>query len=106
MSLALARQKWPDATSNQLLQLLIHTGSNAQNAWNSRTGYGAVNPGALINTNPSQYSDENPVSQKADDAYPTTEMVRDYGDERADAPLGRFDDTYVYRGTDDIYIHA
>ena len=105
-SLALARQKWPDATSNQLLQLLIHTGSNSQHAWNNRTGYGAVNPGALINTDPSQYPDENPVSQKGDDAYPTAEMIRDYGDGRADAPLGKYDDTYVYRGTDDIYIHA
>ena len=105
-SLALARQKWPDATSNQLLQLLIHTGSNSQHAWNNRTGYGAVNPGALINTDPSQYPDENPVSQKGDDAYPTAEMIRDYGDGRADAPLGKYDDTYVYRGTDDIYVHA
>ena len=46
------------------------------------------------------------MSQKADDAYPTAEMIRDYGDGRADAPLGKFDDTYVYRGTDDIYVHA
>ena len=104
-SLALARQKWPDATSNQLLQLLIHTGSNSQHAWNNRTGYGAVNPGALINTDPSQYPDENPVSQKADDAFPTAEMTRDYKDGRADPQLGRYDNTYVYRGTDDIYIH-
>ena len=26
--LAMARQKWPDATSNQLLQLLVHTTVN------------------------------------------------------------------------------
>ena len=102
-SLALARQKWPDATSNQLLQSLIHTGSNSQHAWNNRTGYGPVNPGALINTDPSQYPDENPVSQKADDAFPTAEMTRDYKDGRAVPQLGRYDDTYVYRGTDDIY---
>ena len=102
-SLALARQKWPDATSNQLLQSLIHTGSNSQHAWNNRTGYGAVNPGALINTDPSQYPDENPVSQKADDAFPTAEMTRDYKDGRADPQLGWYDNTYVYRGTDDIY---
>ena len=104
-SLALARQKWPDATSNQLLQSLIHTGSNSQHAWNNRTGYGAVNPGALINTDPSQYPDENPVSQKADDAFPTAEMTRDYKDGRTEPQLGRYDNTYVYRGMDDIYIH-
>ena len=104
-SLALARQKWPDATSNQLLQLLIHTGSNSQHAWNNRTGYGAVNPGALINTDPSQYPDENPVIHKSDDAFPTAEMILEYKDGRTDPPLGRNDDTYVYRGTDDIYIH-
>ena len=32
--LAMARQKWPDATSNQLLQLLIHTTVNPDGGWN------------------------------------------------------------------------
>lgn len=32
--LALARQKWPNATSNQLLQLLVTTGLNPDHGWN------------------------------------------------------------------------
>lgn len=36
--LALARQKWPNATSNQLLQLLVTTGLNPDHGWNQYTG--------------------------------------------------------------------
>ncbi len=104
-SLALARQKWPDASSNQLLQSLIHTGLSPQHEWNQYTGYGPIDIGALVNTDPSQYPDENPVIHKSDDAFPTAEMILEYKDGRTDAPLGQYDDTYVYRGTDDIYIH-
>ena len=102
-SLALARQKWPDASSNQLLQSLIHTGLSPQHEWNQYTGYGPIDIGALVKTDPSQYPDENPVIHKSDDAFPTAEMTRDYKDGRAVPQLGRYDDTYVYRGTDDIY---
>ena len=62
--LALARQKWPDATANQILQLLVHTGLNPNHDWNEYTGYGAIDGGALVNTDPSQYPDENPIIQK------------------------------------------
>lgn len=43
--LALARQKWPNATSNQLLQLLVKTGLNPDHTWNQYTGYGGIDPG-------------------------------------------------------------
>ena len=62
--LALARQKWPDATANQLLQVLTQTALNPNHEWNPYTGYGAINGGALVNTDPSQYPDENPLAQK------------------------------------------
>ena len=104
-SLALARQKWPDASSNQLLQSLIHTGLSPQHEWNQYTGYGPIDIGALVKTDPSQYPDENPVIHKSDDAFPTAEMTRDYKDGRTEPQLGRYDNTYVYRGMDDIYIH-
>jgi len=86
--MALARQKWPDATSNQLLQSLIHTGLSPQHEWNHYTGYGPIDIGALVNTDPSQYPDENPVIHKSDDAFPTAEMTRDYKDGRAVPQLG------------------
>ena len=62
--LALAWQKWPDATANQLLQVLTHTGLNPNHEWNPYTGYGPIDGGALVNTDPSQYPDENPLAQK------------------------------------------
>ena len=45
--LALARQKWPDATANQILQLLTHTGLNPDHRWDKYTGYGAINGGGV-----------------------------------------------------------
>ena len=52
--LAMARQKWPEATSNQLLQLLIHTTVNPDGGWNQYTGYGVASPATMMNTDPSQ----------------------------------------------------
>lgn len=51
--LAMARQKWPDATSNQLLQLLVHTTVNPDGGWNQYTGYGVASPATMMNTDPS-----------------------------------------------------
>lgn len=36
--LALTKQRWPEATSNQLLQLLVKTGLNPDHGWNKYTG--------------------------------------------------------------------
>ena len=63
-TLALARQKWPNATSNQLLQLLVKTGLNPDHGWNQYTGYGAIDPAAMVKTDPSQFPDENPLADK------------------------------------------
>ena len=100
--LALARQKWPDATANQILQLLVHTGLNPNHDWNQYTGYGAIDGGALVNTDPSQYPDENPIIQKNGGSQPTAQDVQDYIDGVAGSlQIASFPDTYVYRGTDE-----
>ena len=100
--LALARQKWPDATANQILQLLVHTGLNPNHDWNKYTGYGAIDGGALVNTDPSQYPDENPIIQKNGGSQPTAQDVQDYIDGVAGSlQLDSFPDTYVYRGADE-----
>ena len=100
--LALARQKWPDATTNQILQLLVHTGLNPNHDWNKYTGYGAIDGGALVNTDPSQYPDENPIIQKNGGSEPTAQEVQDYIDGVAGSSwLDTFPDTYVYRGTNE-----
>ena len=107
--LALARQKWLDATTNQILQLLVHTGLNPNHDWNKYTGYGAIDGGALVNTDPSQYPDENPIIQKNGGSEPTAQEVQDYIDGVAGSSwLDSFPDTYVYRGADQgvVYDHG
>ena len=100
--LALARQKWPDATANQILQLLVHTGLNPDHDWNQYTGYGAAALGSLVNQDPSQYPDENPIIQKNGGSEPTAQEVQDYIDGVAGSlQIASFPDTYVYRGTDE-----
>ena len=102
--LALAKQKWPNATSNQLLQLLTKTARTEQSGWNTYIGYGAADPGAMVNTDPSQYPDENPLMDPARRKGPTTEEVRQYVDGLVNPRDIAFDDTYTYRGTDETAV--
>ncbi|PKI89912.1 hypothetical protein CW368_12165 [Actinomycetales bacterium SN12] len=76
--IALAMQKWPDATPNQILQSLIHnTGSDPHElSWSNTIGHGVVNATRLLAENPTQYPDENPLFKDdqrptLDEAYPT-----------------------------------
>ena len=100
--LALARQKWPDATANQLLQVLVNTGLDSTHTWNQYTGYGAIDGGALVNTDPSQYPDENPIIQKHGGSKPTVQEIQDYVDGIAYSSQDHtFPSSYVYRGAKD-----
>ena len=100
--LALARQKWPDATTNQILQSLVHSGLNPNHEWNQYTGYGAAALGSLVNDDPSQYPDENPILNKPGGSEPTADEVADYADGLIDPAAEReVPDSYVYRGADD-----
>ena len=100
-SLALAHQKWPQATTNQLLQLLIHTGTNPDHTWNKYTGYGGVAPGAMVNTDPSQYPDENPLAVKEGGSSPTPDEVKQYTDGVVSPFEIAYDNSYIYRGLDE-----
>ena len=102
--LALARQKWPDATANQLLQVLTQTALNPNHEWNPYTGYGPIDGGALVNTDPSQYPDENPLAQKEGGSKPTVAGVQDYGDGLVDPRYVSAGDSYTYRGVDPIVL--
>ena len=104
--LALARAKWPNATPNQLLQLLVATGLNPDKKWNKYTGYGAINPGGMLNTDPSQYPDENPLAQKEGGSSPTVEEVRDYSDGLISPFTTTLPTSYVYRGLDEIALSS
>ena len=104
--LALARAKWPNATPNQILQLLVATGLNPDKKWNKYTGYGAINPGGMLNTDPSQYPDENPLAQKEGGSSPTVEEVRDYSDGLISPFTTTLPTSYVYRGLDEIALSS
>lgn len=99
--LALGRQKWPDASANQLLQVLTQTALNPNHEWNPYTGYGPINGGALVNTDPSQYPDENPLAQKEGGSSPTVEEVQDYADGLVEPDPDTVGKSYVYRGVDE-----
>ena len=104
--LALTRAKWPNATPNQILQLLVATGLNPDKKWNKYTGYGAIDPGKMANTDPSQYPDENPLAQKEGGSSPTVEEVRDYSDGLISPFTATLPTSYVYRGLDEIALSS
>ena len=98
--IALARSRWPEATSNQLLQLVIRSGSN-NGVWNQYTGYGALSLDGLLGSDPSQYPDENPLADKGGGSMPTPAEVQQYVDGLVPFLDIVLDDSYVYRGVDE-----
>ena len=99
--IALARSRWPEASPNQILQLVTHSGLNTNNEWNQYTGYGALNMGAMMKNDPTQYPDENPLADKGGGSAPTPDDLQQYLDGRAPFLFLRDDDSYVYRGVDE-----
>ena len=102
--LALAKQKWPNATSNQLLQLMTKTALNNEGRWNKYTGYGVADLGAMMNTDPSQYPDENPLMDPTMHRGPTADEIQQYMDGLVNPRDIAFDDSYTYRGADESVI--
>ncbi|MDU5762522.1 MAG: S8 family serine peptidase [Schaalia odontolytica] len=102
--LALAHQKWPSATSNQLLQLLVKTGLNPDHTWNQYTGYGGIDPGAILNTDPTTLPDVNPLADKGNGSSPTPDEVQQYADGVVSPLQIVNDNSYSYRGFDESLI--
>ena len=100
-ALAQARAKWPNATSNQLLQLLVNTASTPEGGRDIYVGYGPINPGKMLNTAPSQYPDENPLADKGGGSSPTPAEVQQYADGLVDPAQIAYDNSYAYRGLDE-----
>ena len=98
--IALARSRWPQATPNQILQLVTRSGSN-NGVWNQYTGYGALSLDGLLGSDPSQYPDENPLADKGGGSTPTPAEVQQYLDGLVAFRDVDFDDSYVYRGVDE-----
>lgn len=99
--LAQARAKWPNATPNQLLQLLVNTASTPEGGRDIYVGYGPINPGKMLNTDPSQYPDENPLADKGGGSSPTPAEVQQYADGLVDPTQIAYDNSYAYRGLDE-----
>ena len=102
--LALARQKWPNATANQLLQLLVKTGLNPDHTWNQYTGYGGIDPGAMLKTVPTTLPDVNPLADKGNGSSPTPDEVQQYADGVVNPLQIVNDNSYAYRGFDESLI--
>lgn len=64
-TIALGLQTYPDATAFQVLQAMIRTtgdGTLQEPVWESEaTGYGFANPGGMLNVDPTEFPDENPL---------------------------------------------
>ena len=78
--LALAAQRYPEATGNQLAQALIHStnGSIHEPTYEPESGYGygAAWPATLLQSDPTQYPDENPLMDRPH-GIPSVEQVAD-----------------------------
>lgn len=99
--LAQTRAKWPNATPNQLLQLLVNTASTPEGGRDIYVGYGPINPGKMLNTDPSQYPDENPLADKGGGSSPTPAEIQQYTDGLVDPSEIAYDNSYAYRGLDE-----
>ncbi len=61
-ALALVKQKYPEATGNQLIQNLIHfTGGSRTYSWDRQYGFGIVALNEMLDHDPAGWPDENPL---------------------------------------------
>ena len=92
---AVAMQRWPQATGNQIVQTLVATATTGP------TGQPLISPHGLDTTDPAQYPDTNPLLDKFPGTQPTAQTVADYADGLlATESVFTNDPTYTYRGTD------
>jgi subtilisin family serine protease len=74
-ALALVKQKYPDATGNQLIQQLIHHTDRDAFSWQSELGYGVMRIDRMLATDPTGWPDVNPLLNGPDAAradFPST----------------------------------
>jgi subtilisin family serine protease len=74
-ALALVKQKYPDATGNQLIQQLIHNTDRDAFSWQSKLGYGVMRIDRMLATDPTGWPDVNPLLNGPDAAradFPST----------------------------------
>ena len=101
--LALAWQRFGDGgvSVRQVLQAMVATAWGTNGQWNERTGYGEINPAALLAVDPSQYPKENPLLEKGSRFAFHEDDLYDYYYGLANPREVLNDDGYVYRGVDE-----
>ena len=92
---AVAMQRWPEASGNQVVQSLVKTAKTGS------SGYPLISPNGLDKTDPAQFPDENPLLDKFPGTEPSAQTVADYRDGvlGTESVFGT-DSSYVYRGAD------
>lgn len=101
--LALAWQRFGDGGVGvyRVLQAVQATAWGTNGQWNERTGYGEINPAALLAVDPSQYPEENPLLEKGSSFAFHEDDVYKYYYGLANPREVLNDDWYVYRGVDE-----
>ena len=102
--LALGKQKWPNASGNQLLRSLINTANNNGQGWNEEYGWGLIDPVKFLTEDPTSLEDTNPLWEKIPGALPNQQTLADYQDGLTDPVTLIGDSSYVYRGVDDAIV--
>ncbi|RRD47219.1 S8 family serine peptidase [Arachnia propionica] len=97
--MALGKQKWPNATGNQLIRNLITTAHPVGDSPNDYYGYGIIQVDAFINTDPTAHEDTNPLSRRNHNPV-TAEEVQNYLDGLLEPYKADDDPNYRYRGID------
>ena len=101
--LALAWQRFAGGGANvdQVLQAVLATAWGTNGQWNEYTGYGEINPAALLAADLSQYPEENPLLEKGSRFAFHEDDLYDYYYGLANPREVLNDDGYVYRGVDE-----
>ena len=99
--LALAMEKWPEATNRQILQSLVRTAARDDGVeWDPGYGYGLANLRGLLTEDPTSLPDENPLLHKNTEWVPSEEYYNDYIDGLLDPGDEVITDPhYIYRGS-------
>ena len=101
LALAWQRFGYSGVSARQILQAMVATAWGTNGQWNERTGYGEINPAALLAVDPSQYPKENPLLEKGSRFAFHEDDIYDYYYGLANPREVLNDDGYVYRGVDE-----
>ena len=101
LALAWQRFRGGGVSVYQVLQAVQATAWGTNGQWNERTGYGEINPAALLAADPSQYPKENPLLEKGSRFAFHKDDLYDYYYGLANPREVLNDDGYVYRGVDE-----